>query len=313
MKKILFSFLLISPVSLMAQTTVLSDNFDSYTVGIGVASQSPLWETWSGFPPEDPLVVDTLSSSDSNSINVYNLGAGNYVSDLILPFPSTYTSGIYEIRMKYYVPSGYGAYFNLGGVWVSGGAGYQYGIEVFFNGDASGKVNTPGTGVFSYVQDAWTAIRAKVNLNTDSCEVFINSVSVFNGPWNAAAGFGCLDIFAYADSDDAGTFEITSDFYADDVELLNWTGVGIDAKDKEANLHVYPSPSNGQFSIEMSNFNAGNYRLTITDVVGNLVHSESIQTTGTANRNLNLDIESGIYFVNIANGITNIQKRIVVK
>lgn len=115
------------------------------------------WETWSGPAGglEDQLVSTAYASSGANSMNVVNVGAGIYQNDVVMVKPSLYTTGKYEVKMKIYVPSTYGGYFNLGRAWVSGGTGYQYGIDVFFNSDGGGHINTASNGVFSYNLNAW--------------------------------------------------------------------------------------------------------------------------------------------------------------
>lgn len=316
MKKLLLSTFIAIPSVLLAQTTILSDNFDSYTAGVSIATASAgLWEPWSGGAgtSEDPLVSSTFANSGANSLNVYNNGPAAYLHDVTLAFPSTYTTGIYEMKLKMYIASGSGGYFNLGGAWVTGGAGYQYGLDVFFNTDGSGNVNLASTGMFTYTQGAWTNISVMVNLNTDMVEIFINSVSAFSGPWTPASGFGVMDVFGYAYTNVANTAEATANFYVDDVELLDWTFVGVNELEKEMNMSILPNPNNGQFNIKMNNVEAGDYNLTITDLVGNIVQTEALNLTGSANLNYDLNVASGIYFVNITNGVYTMQKKFVIE
>jgi hypothetical protein len=91
--------------------TILSDDFESYTAGQPLAANSALWTTWSGgVAAEDADVSDAQSSSGSNSVYIVgNTGP----TDLVLPFPSDYTSGNYEFSLNMYVVSGKGAYFNV--------------------------------------------------------------------------------------------------------------------------------------------------------------------------------------------------------
>lgn len=311
-KNLLLPFLML-PSVLVAQTTILSDDFDAYTSGNTLAAESAgLWETWSGTGAEDPFVSNAFSSSPSNSVNVYNTAPGSYLHDVVLPFPSTYTTGTYEIRMKYYIPAGNAAYFNLGGAWVSGGGGYQYGIDVFFNNDASGNVNTGGTGVFSYTQAAWTDISVMVNLDVDSVEMFINSSSVFSDVWTPASGFGVMDIFGVGYSDATNSTETNANFYVDDVQLLYWSGVGMNDSKSEFNFNVVPNPNNGEFSINLNNLYSSNYTLTVSNVLGNNVFNQNI-TSGTKNLNLDLNVEAGIYMVNVSDGLKNYQKKVIIK
>lgn len=315
MKKILLTSFLALPAMLMAQTTLSSDNFDSYTSGATIATASAgVWEPWSGGAgtSEDPFVSNTFSNSPSNSLNVYNTGPSAYLHDVVYAFPSTYTTGTYEIRMKYYVAAGSGGYFNLGSVWVTGGAGYQYGMDVFFNGDGSGNVNAASTGVFTYTQNAWTDVSVMVDLGAGTGELFINSVSVFSGPWGASNGFGVMDVFGIAFTDATNATQITANFYVDDVTLLDWSGVGIAETNVDLNMNVFPNPNNGEFTINMTDLKESNYELTITDITGNIVHNESFAVNGSVNKTIDLNVAAGIYFAELnANGNKVVKKLIV--
>ncbi len=314
MKKLLLSAFISIPVALMAQTTVLSDNFDSYIAGNTVAASSAgLWETWTGASIEDPFVSTTFANSTANSIWVYNNGPGAYLHDLILPTPSTFTTGIYEVKMKFYIESGEGGYFNLGGAWVTGGTGYQYGIDVFFNSDGSGNVSTPSNGVFSYTQNAWTDISVMVNLNTDMVELFINSSSVYSGAWGAASGFGAMDIFGVAYTNATNATETGSSFYVDDVELLDWTFVGVSELENEMSMSIFPNPNDGNFNLKLNHVKTGDYQLTITDLVGKIIQTDELNLSGTINWNYDLNVASGIYFVNITNGEYTMKKKFVIE
>lgn len=314
MKKILLSGLVAFPLVTNAQV-IISQDFDNYTSGATIAAASAgVFETWSGGTGtgEDAFVSNAFSNSPSNSLNVYNNGPGAYLHDIVLPFPSTYTTGIYELTMKYYIPTGSGGYFNLGSVWTTGGAGYQYGMDVFFNTDASGNVNTANSNNFTYTQNAWTDIRIIVNLNTGNCELFINSNSIFVGIWNAAGGFGVVDIFGYAYTNTGNTAEATSNFYVDDIVLTNLSTIGIVENNHEININIFPNPSNGNFNISVQNA-TGNYSLTVTDLIGQVVQSQNLTLTETASINYDLNVPSGIYFINLSNENSTIIKKIIIE
>ncbi|MFZ5552410.1 MAG: T9SS type A sorting domain-containing protein [Bacteroidota bacterium] len=313
MKKQLLTSILLAPGFLMAQTTLISVDFDNLTAGNTVAATSGgTWETWSGTTPEDAFVSNTYSSSPSNSMNVYNNGPSAYLHDMVLPFPSTYTTGLYEFKFKLYVPSGNGAYFNLGGAWTSGGAGYQYGIDVFFNTDGSGNVNTASTSAFTYTPAAWNDVSVTVNPGAGTSELKINSTSVFTGAWGAASGFGVADIFGIAFTDVTNATQATANFYVDDVILLDWTGVGVAESTTESVLNIFPNPNEGQFTIQMNNAE-GNYSVNVADVLGKVVYSASVNASGLMNHTIDMKAESGIYFVTVSDGKNTIQQKMVVR
>ncbi len=316
MKKQLLTCMALMPALIFAQTTIITDNFDSYTAGSGVVTQSSgLWDTWSGGggTAEEALVSSAFSSSASNSMNVINGGPSVYLNDMILKFPSTYTTGVYDFNFKIYVPTGKGGYFNLGGNWVTGGTGYQYGGDFFFNADGTGFVDAPGTLVFSYNMAAWNTVSVRVDLGSAKKELFINGVSIGQEAWLASAGFGVVDIFGVAFSDATGGTQVTSDFYVDDVELINMTGVGVEETDLNNQFVLYPNPSNGQFGIKINESATAQYEVLISDISGKVVHAQSINAIDSKVVNFDLDLLPGMYFVNLTNGDNSTVQKIQIK
>lgn len=315
MKKQLLLSLFIAPSLVFSQTSVLSDNFDSYTAGNAVGVESAgLWVTWSGGTGtlEDPLITNNIASSGANSMHVTNNGPGAYTNDIVLLNPATYTTGTYELKMKYYIGTGSGGYFNMGGNWATGGTGYTYGLNVFFNGDGTGHVNLANTGVFNYPQNEWVDISVMVNLTTDMADLYINSTLVYSTVWASAPGFGCVDVFGIAYSNASQTTEITSDFYVDDVELLDWTGVGLSEQDLASSLLVMPNPSNGSFEIR-SAISLENATISIVDLSGKEVYSMSSDLSSNGMVSFDLDLLDGLYFVNISDGTNSASKKLMIK
>ncbi|MBN4072710.1 T9SS type A sorting domain-containing protein [Crocinitomix catalasitica] len=317
MKRFLLLALISGSTVMLAQTTLISDNFDSYTDGATVAAESAgVWETWSGGvgTPEDAFISTTWAASGANSMWVYNTAPGVYLHDVVMPFPMLYTSGTYEVKMKYYVVTGNGAYFNLGGNWVTGGTGYEYGVDVYFNVDGSGYVNASGTGVFTYALDTWVDVSCMVDLAANNIEVFIGGSSVFSGAW-AAGGLGVMDIWGFGLTDGTGTTEGVGNFYVDDVEFVEWVAfdVGVEEEVQQLSLSVVPNPNNGQFNIIFKDIEAGDYNLTITDMIGKEVHQEALSVNPSTSLNFDLDLAKGFYFVNVTDGINKATKRFAIR
>ena len=316
MKKTLLTLLAVAPLGLLAQTTILSDNFDSYSVpGTVAAAAGTIWETWSGpsGTAEDADLNNNTFSSASNSMFVKNGGPSAYLNDMILPFPTTYTTGVYEFNLKIYVGQGFGGYFNLGGAWVSGGAGYQYGGEFFFNGDGSGNVDLASTMPFIYNVGAWNDISILVDLDAAEKTLKVNGLIVGTNAWGAAGGFGVADIFGFAYGTAANATEITSEFFIDDVELINMTGVGIEENNLDSKVIIFPSPNNGQFTVEFNGAPASMYDVTILDLSGKVIKTSSVNVNGTTSAAFKLNVTAGVYLVKINNGATQSVQRMVVQ
>jgi hypothetical protein len=316
MKKKLLTCLALAPALFYAQTTIITDNFDSYTAGNGVVTESAgIWDTWSGGggTAEEALVSSAYSSSTSNSMHVKNGGPSVYENDMILAFPATYTTGVYEFNCAIYVTQGDGGYINLGGAWTTGGGTYQYGGDFYFNADGSGFVDAPATLPFTYNVAAWNTVKIRVDLVNTTKELFINDVSFGQNAWGAASGFGAADIFGVGYATNAGTTQVTSNFYIDDVTLVDMSGVGLNENVLDATINVYPSINSGQFSIELKDAASEKYDIVLTDISGNIVHSRNVNVSGSATLNFDLNIASGIYFINFSNGTNTSTQRIIVK
>jgi len=66
----------------------------------------------------------------------------------------------------------------------------------------------------------------------------------------------------------------------------------------ESNLSMYPNPSNGQFVVEVNGVDA-DAQITIMDVAGRHVYTEGVNMKGNFRKELNLNIASGTYLLQI--------------
>lgn len=196
---------------------------------------------------------------------------------------------------------------------MTGGAGYQYGADFFFNADGSGFTDAPGTLTFTHNIAAWNTVRVIVNLTSGTKELFINGTSIGTAPWGAAAGFGVADIFGVGYSDGTAATEVGSEFFMDDVELIQLSVVGLEENILDAEVSMYPSPNNGQFKLDFKNAQSDNYTVKITDVSGLEVESSSINVNESASMQFNLNVAAGFYFVTITNGTTSLTQKNSVK
>ena len=85
----------------------------------------------------------------------------------------------------------------------------------------------------------------------------------------------------------------------------------IDEKLAYFNLSIYPNPTNGNFTVSMEDYKGDNYTMQVTDVSGKLVYSESINFSKSI-ISLN-ELNKGIYFVKVSDGINQVVKKIVIQ
>lgn len=89
----------------------------------------------------------------------------------------------------------------------------------------------------------------------------------------------------------------------------------IERNQLDAAVSVFPNPTQGDVNISISDLNAQNVVITITDIIGSVVAVESL---GNINTNINQTINlsgkaSGMYIVNIATSKTSISKKVMVE
>ncbi|HOI32065.1 MAG: T9SS type A sorting domain-containing protein [Bacteroidales bacterium] len=157
------------------------NDFDDYNVGDYIAVVDPdNWTTWANAPgtTEDALIVDEQSNSPSNSLKV------DGVSDLVFKMGNK-TSGKFVIDFNYYVPSGFGAYYNFQHYQEPG---IEWAFEVYFATDGSGTMNAGGNdaATFTYNHDEWIEITNVIDLDADWAQVYFDEELIYE--WQFSLG-----------------------------------------------------------------------------------------------------------------------------
>lgn len=187
MKKTLLSlsFLALFGISINAQTVLFTDSFETYTAGGFLAQQAtPAWTTWSNAPgsSEDATISTDFANSGTQSVKVANSSM-----DIILPLGNK-TSGKFNVSFYYYIPSGFGGYFNLQHFQAPGN---QWANEVYFGNGGSGNVEANGTTTnFTHQNDQWIFIENHVDIDNDTAALFIDGTHIVTWPFATQAGGG---------------------------------------------------------------------------------------------------------------------------
>lgn len=221
MKKVLLILtgLVLSLTYLNAQV-LYSDDFETYTVGNGIAAEeNNWWNTWSGTPgsSEDPKVSDAQAFSGTKSIKVIN---GN---DGVIDFDGI-TEGRYRVEFYLYVPSGRQAYWNIMQNFNPSGSGLIWGLQVFLkNGNISIDGNGEAAVTYPYTPGEWMKIQHFIDLNSDWVDFYINGELVHAYQWSKGTfgtnGVNKLDAFDFYGWDEGGTCEYYMDnFLIEEVE-----------------------------------------------------------------------------------------------
>jgi hypothetical protein len=185
-----------------------SDNFDSYSSGDNLAAKSAVWETWSSpnGGADDVKVTNSKAKSGSNSIYFQSTAANGGPADVILPFGGARNNGQFELKMNMNVDAGKNAYFNFQEQ-TTVGKGYT--IDVYFNDNKTLNINNQAAGSLlsvSYPQGQWFEFQLKVDLNTNSWDLYIDGTKAGSFQ-NSTRALASMDLFPINGSS----------FYVDDV------------------------------------------------------------------------------------------------
>lgn len=196
------------------------DDFESYTVGGYVAVQNPdWWTTWTGQPGsgEDALISTEQSLSGNQSVKVEGL------TDLILKMGDK-TSGKYQLTFNYYIPSGFGGYFNIQHF---ESPGIEWAYEVYFGATGGAYLNAGSNSVtgFNFSHDTWMEIDNIIDIDGDWTELYIDGVLIYEWPfsWQASSQTGTLQLGGMDVYAGAPTGE-TPKYYMDDLAYIQLEG-----------------------------------------------------------------------------------------
>ena len=79
-------------------------------------------------------------------------------------------------------------------------------------------------------------------------------------------------------------------------------------------FNVYPNPNNGVFTVELNNVKADNYRISVTNVLGQEVYtSTSIINTISSERIDLSNLDKGIYILEVSNSEATISEKIIIE
>lgn len=194
-----------------AQSVIYQDDFEAYTVGDYLCTQTTDWTTWSNAPgtAEDAFISDDYANSPTNSVKI------DGTTDLVLPLGNK-IAGKYELTFYYFIEVGYGGYYNLQHFEAPG---TEWAIEVYFASDGTGEINTDGNITpFTYTPGEWLKITNVIDIDNDLGELFFDDVNVhtwvFSTQASGGAGtlqLGGLNVYAGAPTGDDPLF------YMDDV------------------------------------------------------------------------------------------------
>lgn len=95
-------------------------------------------------------------------------------------------------------------------------------------------------------------------------------------------------------------FQIQEQLSVDDNELAN-------------NIKIFPNPNNGTFNIQLRNSLNEKVLMSLYDLGGRLIHSQSIENFGETNNTISLNnLSTGVYLLKIIDGNRELAKKLIV-
>ncbi len=257
MKKITFTFFSLILALTVSSQVILSENFDSFTVGDKIAQVSGTnWTTWSGAVGggEDGTVSATMASSIPNALNIVSN------NDVVLLFNDLAT-GRYQLEFKILVTTGNIGYFNL--LQDFAGSNSEWGTQIYFNAGGEGIIDAGSEGVdtFYYSYDTWIDVNMIVDLDDDFSTIYIDGTERVSWKWSTGTfGSGTLNKL------DAANFYGTttggaSNMYFDDIVFTQVVAptspTTLTANVNGSNIDlswISPTPSPNSYTITRNNY-----------------------------------------------------------
>ena len=324
MKKILLSAAFAVPFLMNAQITLISEDFESYSDGdvlTDVAGDNG-WREWGADFGAATAGYSSLASSTyaaNGSMSGRSVSNETVDSDGIFAW-NNINAGQYMIKMNLYVPEGSaGGYIGIGDNLMDINATYSS-MYYIISGDTLLLVSDGAAYIAQapLTPGAWDAVDLMVDLDANTSEIMVNGASVGTGTAGngnmAINGLGAFDLWGTGINVFADPVEYNpGEFFYDDLEVIDMTGgAGIEENNVMA-IGVAPNPSNGEFSIDFNDYAFDNASLTITNMMGAVVYTEKLSAVSNSSKNLNLDLNAGVYVLKVADNTNEFSSRIVIK
>ncbi|MBL6660258.1 MAG: T9SS type A sorting domain-containing protein [Crocinitomicaceae bacterium] len=324
MKKILLSAAFAVPFLMNAQITLISEDFESYSDGdvlTDVAGDNG-WREWGADFGAASAGYSSLASSTyaaNGSMSGRSVSNETVDSDGIFAW-NNINAGQYMVKMNLYVPEGSaGGYIGIGDNLMDINATYSS-MYYIISGDTLLLVSDGAAYIAQapLTPGAWDAVDLMVDLDANTSEIMVNGASVGTGTAGngnmAINGLGAFDLWGTGINVFADPVEYNpGEFFYDDLEVIDMTGgAGIEENNVMA-IGVAPNPSNGEFSIDFNDYAFDNASLTITNMMGAVVYTEKLSAVSNSSKNLNLDLNAGVYVLKVADNTNEFSSRIVIK
>lgn len=175
---------------------------------------------------------------------------------------------------------------------------------------AAGFVQIPvNDGTNNYVALSSGAYYVAVYMysNNGSSTIRIRNDQTFGAPTRSIAMFNSDDNRWYSGYSGGRQFNHMW------IRAKFWSAIGLEENILNSNVNVGPNPVNDVLNVNFTNID-GDFTLTMTDVTGRVIRTESISVFGAANHTMNVNgLAKGVYMLNINNGKASVTHKISVQ
>jgi hypothetical protein len=300
MKQFVLPALLLISGAVSAQ--LLNEDFEGYAVGDYIAVEgAPIWATWTAGnegTTMDAQVSDEAALSGTQSLKIFG-GVGGGPMDVMLIAGLT---GAYEVTFNMLIPEGNSGYYNVQENQIPGTA---WAFECNLNADGSFIYNIDG-GTYTldgtFTPGEWLKVTHLLDTDSDLMHVYFNDEYLGQLPYDGAQ-IGGVNFYAAGDGLTVPTY------YVDDV-FVDVTDPVTDGISMVNALECSFGPNPAQDFIRVtSNLERATVRVLSLD--GKVVLSQ-LRNDLASGAHIALDLDNGIYLVEVTNGVQRTTQRLVV-
>ena len=299
MKHILLPALLLTAGALNAQ--LYTENFDSYAVGDYIAVEAgPAWVTWTAGTEGteiDAQVTDEAALSGAQSLKIFGNEAGGPL-DVVLVAG---LEGAFEVTFNLLIPEGSSGYYNVQENQVPGTA-WAFDCFMNVNGTMSFGIDQVEVLTASYTPGEWLKLTHLIDTNSDLMHLYLNDEYVAQLPYDGAQ-IGGVNFYALGD----GSAPL---YYVDDV-IVDTTDPVVDNVQVVTALDCTFGPNPAQDFVRVQ-AHLDNALVPVLALDGKVVLQER-RNDLVGGAQLNLDLDNGIYLLELTNGTQRLTQRLVIQ
>ena len=300
MKHILLLALMVTAGAINAQ--LYFEDFDSYAVGDYISVEgAPAWAVWTAGNEGgdmDAQITDEAALSGNQSLKIFGNLAGGPM-DVILVAG---IEGAYEVTFNMLVPAGNSGYYNVQENQIPATA---WAFDCFLNGDGSMvySIDQQEVAYASYTPGEWLKLTHLIDTDSDLMHLYLNDEYVTQLPYDGGQ-IGGVNFYAFGDGTNLPTY------YVDDV-LVDLTDPVVDNVKLTTPIDCTFGPNPAQEFVRIQ-ANLDNALVRILGLDGKVVLQER-RNDLVIGSEFNLDLDNGIYLLEVTNGINRMTQRLVIQ